>query len=207
MNSASGSIRTRPAPGRSVATLRKVLAKRLPGYDPGDSALEARIARVIDAYGLPRPAQQHRVRLREAAVTESTSPGPTVVSTSRATASASTCCATDLDGDARRQNELVLDGWVPIEITWRHDRRRDREHDPPLPRPPTAAFVSCRPVCGARDVKRCGVWSGVCGLRAPSGGRGVVKRLGRVGAATVGRVSSQHFRAGVVIVVRHPNRA
>ena len=27
--------------------------------------------------------------------------------------------ATDLDGDARRQNELVLDGWVPIEITWR----------------------------------------------------------------------------------------
>ena len=27
--------------------------------------------------------------------------------------------STDLDSDARRQNELVLDGWVPIEITWR----------------------------------------------------------------------------------------
>lgn len=27
--------------------------------------------------------------------------------------------ATDLDSDAHRQNELVLDGWVPIEITWR----------------------------------------------------------------------------------------
>ncbi len=27
--------------------------------------------------------------------------------------------ATDLDSDARRQNELVLDGWTPIEITWR----------------------------------------------------------------------------------------
>jgi hypothetical protein len=24
-----------------------------------------------------------------------------------------------LDSDARRQNDLVLDGWVPIEITWR----------------------------------------------------------------------------------------
>jgi hypothetical protein len=54
--------RTRPAPGRSVATLRKVLAERIPGYDPGESELEARIARLIDAHGLPRPAQQHRVR-------------------------------------------------------------------------------------------------------------------------------------------------
>ncbi|MGZ4679968.1 MAG: hypothetical protein ACXV4D_07350 [Ilumatobacteraceae bacterium] len=27
--------------------------------------------------------------------------------------------ATDLDRDARRQNDLVGDGWVPIEITWR----------------------------------------------------------------------------------------
>ncbi len=27
--------------------------------------------------------------------------------------------STDLDRDARRQNELVLEGWVPIEITWR----------------------------------------------------------------------------------------
>jgi hypothetical protein len=48
--------RTRPAPGRSVATLRQVLAKRLPGYDPGESELEGRIARIIDAH-------EHRVRL------------------------------------------------------------------------------------------------------------------------------------------------
>ncbi len=54
--------RTRPAPGRSVATLRRVLAARLPGYDPGESELEGRIARVIDTYGLPRAAHQHRVR-------------------------------------------------------------------------------------------------------------------------------------------------
>lgn len=110
--------RTRPAPGRSVATMRKVLAKRLPGYDPGESALEARIARIIDASGLPRPAQQHRVtygkrRYRidfawpdRRLYLEGNSFGWHML-------------GTDLDGDARRQNELVLDGWAPIEITWR----------------------------------------------------------------------------------------
>ena len=27
--------------------------------------------------------------------------------------------ASDLDSDARRQNTLVADGWLPIELTWR----------------------------------------------------------------------------------------
>lgn len=58
--------RTHPAPGRSVATLRKVLVKRLPGYDPGESELEGRISRLIDAHRLPRPKQQHRVRFGRA---------------------------------------------------------------------------------------------------------------------------------------------
>jgi hypothetical protein len=110
--------RTRPAPGRSVVTLRKVLAERLPGYDPGESALEARIGRVIDAHALPRPAHQHRVsyggqRYRidfawpdRKLYLEGNGFGFHML-------------ATDLDSDARRQNELVLDGWMPIEITWR----------------------------------------------------------------------------------------
>jgi hypothetical protein len=110
--------RTRPAPGRSVATLRKVLAARLPGYDPGESELEGRIARIIDAHGLPRATHQHRItygprRCRidlawpdRRLYLEGNGFGWHVL-------------ATDLDGDARRQNELVLDGWVPIEITWR----------------------------------------------------------------------------------------
>ena len=110
--------RTRPAPGRSVVTLRKVLAQRLPGYDSGESALEARIARIIDAHALPRPDQQHRVsyggqRYRidfawpdRQLYLEGNGFGFHYLST-------------DLDSDARRQNELVLDGWMPIEITWR----------------------------------------------------------------------------------------
>jgi very-short-patch-repair endonuclease len=110
--------RTRPAPGRSVATLRKVLAKRLPGYDPGESELEGRISRLIDARMLPRPMQQHRVRYGgnryridfawpdRKLYLEGNGFGWHML-------------ATDLDNDARRQNELVLDGWAPIEITWR----------------------------------------------------------------------------------------
>jgi hypothetical protein len=110
--------RTRPAPGRSVATLRRVLAKRLPGYDPGESELEGRIARIIDAHGLPRPTHQHRV-----------SYGPRRYRIDLAWPDRRLylegngfgwhSLSTDLDGDARRQNELVLDGWAPIEITWR----------------------------------------------------------------------------------------
>ena len=52
----------RSAPGRSVKTLRTVLGARIPGYDPGESALEARIMLVINAAGLERPTQQHRLQ-------------------------------------------------------------------------------------------------------------------------------------------------
>lgn len=109
--------RLRPAPGRSVAKLRQVLAKRLPGYDPGESALEARISRVIDMFGLPRPSTQHRVRFGNRhyrldfawpdrrVYLEGNGFGFHMLSS-------------DLDRDARRQNDLVSEGWTPIEITW-----------------------------------------------------------------------------------------
>jgi hypothetical protein len=110
--------RSRPAPGRSVATLRKVLAARLPGYDPGESVLEARIARIIDQHGLPRPAQQHRVRYGKRRYRIDFA-WPDRRLYLEGNGFGAHMLATDLDGDARRQNELVLDGWVPIEITWR----------------------------------------------------------------------------------------
>jgi hypothetical protein len=110
--------RTRPAPGRSVATLRQVLAKRLPGYDPGESELEARIVRVIDASDLPRPTQQHRVNFGKKRYRIDFA-WPDRRLYLEGNGFGSHMLATDLDGDARRQNELVLDGWVPIEITWR----------------------------------------------------------------------------------------
>lgn len=110
--------RTRSAPGRSVATMRKVLAKRLPGYDPGESALEARIARVIDTYGLPRPSHQHRVRYGKRRYRLDFA-WPERRLYLEGNGFGFHMLATDLDRDARRQNDLVLDGWVPIEITWR----------------------------------------------------------------------------------------
>jgi len=110
--------RTRPAPGRSVATLRQVLVKGLPGYDPGESELEGRIARIIDAHELPRPTQQHRVSYGKRRYRIDFA-WPDRKLYLEGNGFGWHMLATDLDGDARRQNDLVLDGWVPIEITWR----------------------------------------------------------------------------------------
>lgn len=110
--------RTRPAPGRSVATLRKVLAARLPGYNPGESELEGRIARIIDTHGLARATHQHRVSYGSHRYRIDLA-WPDRKLYLEGNGFGWHMLATDLDGDARRQNELVLDGWIPIEITWR----------------------------------------------------------------------------------------
>lgn len=106
----------RPAPGRSVATLRRMLSIRLPGYDPGESPLEARITQVIAAEQLPPPVQQlrwrvdgHRYRFDFAW------PDHRVYLEGFGFGFHS--MASDLEDDARRQNDLVADGWRPIEIT------------------------------------------------------------------------------------------
>ena len=110
--------RTRPAPGRSVARLRRVLAARLPGYDPGESELEARIARLIDQAGLAKPTQQHRVQFgRDRYRIDFAWPDRKVYLEGNGFGFHS--LSSDLDRDARRQNRLVLGGWRPIEITWR----------------------------------------------------------------------------------------
>lgn len=110
--------RTRPAPGRSVRTLQQVLRDRIPGYDPGESELEGRLARIIARAELSAPRQQHRV-----------SYGTTRYRIDFAWPERKLYLegngfgwhqlSTDLDSDATRQNELVLDGWRPIELTWR----------------------------------------------------------------------------------------
>jgi very-short-patch-repair endonuclease len=50
-------------PGRRPSVVHEVLARRLPGYDPGESDLESRALRAIVAAGLPLPRQQYRVRI------------------------------------------------------------------------------------------------------------------------------------------------
>jgi hypothetical protein len=51
------------APGRHPAKVRRLLAERLPGYDPGDSDLETRVLRLLVGAGLPVPVQQYGVRI------------------------------------------------------------------------------------------------------------------------------------------------
>ena len=119
--------RTRAAPGRRVKVLRAVLASRIPGYDPGESTLEARIMLVLIESGLPLPAQQHKVEF-----------GPSRYRLDFAWPDRKLylegngfgwhSLSSDLDRDARRQNELVLDGWCPIEITWRMTDAEIRQH-------------------------------------------------------------------------------
>jgi hypothetical protein len=110
--------RLRPAPGRSVVKLRRILAARIPGYDPGESTLEARIALVIDAAGLPRPTQQFKVSFgADRYRIDFAWPDRHLYLEGNGFGWHS--LSSELDRDARRQNELVLDGWRPIEITWR----------------------------------------------------------------------------------------
>lgn len=52
-----------PARGRRPKRIEAVLARRLPGYEPGDSALEMRFVRALLAAGLPELVQQYRVRI------------------------------------------------------------------------------------------------------------------------------------------------
>ena len=110
--------RSRPAPGRSIKKLRIVLAARIPGYNPGESDLEGRIARIIDRAGLPRPTQQHRVRY-DAVRYRIDFAWPDRKLYLEGNGFGFHRLSSDLDKEATRQNDLVLDGWTPIEITWR----------------------------------------------------------------------------------------
>lgn len=109
---------TRAAPGIRPSRLHAVLRARIPGYDPGESVLEARIARIIAAHRIRRPVQQFRIaagghhyRLDFA--------WPDRRVYLEGNGFGAHHLASDLDGDARRQNHLVADGWRPMEITWR----------------------------------------------------------------------------------------
>ncbi len=110
--------RLHAAPGRSMKRLRIVLAARIPGFDPGESELEGRIARIIDRAGLVRPAQQHRVQLdgRRYRIDFA---WPDRKLYLEGNGFGFHRLSSDLDKDAVRQNTLVLGGWTPVEITWR----------------------------------------------------------------------------------------
>lgn len=110
--------RLHPAPGRSPKTLQRELADRIPGYDPGESELEARIARIIARAGLEPPRQQHRVEYGGARFRIDFA-WPDRMLYLEGNGFGFHQLTSDLDRDADRQNRLVLAGWLPIEVTWR----------------------------------------------------------------------------------------
>lgn len=108
----------RPAPGRSVRAMRGLLGARIPGYDPGESPLEARIVRIIDRCELPRATQQFDVEFDGARYRlDFAWPDRRVFLEGNGFGFHR--LSSDLDRDARRQNELVIVGWRPIEVTFR----------------------------------------------------------------------------------------
>lgn len=110
--------RTRPAPGRSVRTLQQVLCDRIPGCDPGESELEGRLVRIIIRAELPAPTHQHRVSYGSARYRVDFA-WPERRLYLEGNGFGWHNLSSDLDNDATRQNELVLEGWTPIELTWR----------------------------------------------------------------------------------------
>ena len=106
------------APGRSPNVVHRILAARFPGYEPGDSHFEARVLRVIDAAGLPKPSLGVWVRV-----------DGTNYRLDMAYKSERLYVEADgwedhgtrsaFDSDRRRLNALVIAGWRPIHFTWR----------------------------------------------------------------------------------------
>lgn len=106
-------------PGRPQPTaLIGALAERWAGYDPGDSALEARALLAIARAGLPIPVQQHGVRRPDGGLAFIDLAYPDVM------------VAIELDGyehhrtrgafdrDRARANDLTLLGWRVYRFTW-----------------------------------------------------------------------------------------
>jgi hypothetical protein len=108
----------RPAPGRSVRTLRLVCAARGASFDPGESTLESRIRRVLERKGFPAPVGQHWVRDGDFNVRLDFA-YPDIKVYVEGDGFGFHRYASDLDQDVRKRNGLVARGWLGLHITWR----------------------------------------------------------------------------------------
>lgn len=104
------------APGRSPDRIHALLAKRIPGYDPGDSDLETDAWEILVASGLAEPVREHRVSINghryriDLAYPEQRIAIELDGYDSHRTRTA-------FDDDRARGNELVLAGWTLLRFT------------------------------------------------------------------------------------------
>ena len=105
-----------PAPGRHINKIRAVLARRLVGYDPGESNLQVRFARGLVEHGCPEPVLEHPVRLgRKKYRIDLAYPEAMVAIEIDGWEWHHTRSA--FDGDRARANDLVAAGWTLLRFT------------------------------------------------------------------------------------------
>jgi hypothetical protein len=108
---------------RRVAHFRPILEARQPGYDPGDSELEARVTWWLAAAGLPAPVRQHPVLVQDHRYrVDLAYPDLRIAIELDGWAHHGTRGA--FDHDRERGNDLELAGWTVLRFTSRSPRDR-----------------------------------------------------------------------------------
>lgn len=106
-------------PGRPRPTsLVDALAERWAGYDPGDSALEARTLLALSRAGLPAPVQQHVVRRPDGRTAYIDLAYPEQLVAIELDGYEHHRTRTAFDQDRARANDLTLLGWHVYRFTW-----------------------------------------------------------------------------------------
>ncbi len=115
---------TTGGPGRSPATLlHRVLADRIPGYDPGDSDWERQMDRCWEEWGLPPAVRQHRVRVKgRTYILDRAIPALKIGVEWNGFDTHGTRSRFDHDSD--RRADLTGDGWHMVDFTSRSSKER-----------------------------------------------------------------------------------
>lgn len=108
--------------GRRRSTImRAVLDDRLPGFQPGDSQPEVRLTRWLTSAGLPKPVQQHRVRIGNKTYRMDLAYSAEKIDIEYDGWETHRVRST-FDADRERDQILELDGWLVLRFTSRHGR-------------------------------------------------------------------------------------
>ena len=101
--------------------MRAVLADRLDGVRPGGSEKEADVAKLLLGGGLPRPVQQHRVRIGRRVIRLDFAYPELQIAIEYDGWQAHRTRLT-FDSDRARDNELEIRGWLVLRFTSRWTR-------------------------------------------------------------------------------------